>query len=121
GLAADQTPVPVAGGARLVGRMGGWDVGLLDMETRAQHTSPSENFGVLRLRHPVVNPWSTVGVLATSYISGGRRNTALGGDGVFRYHGDQYLTLKLAGTADDSDTSSVSLSDRSLVDLKLER
>ena len=59
--------------------------------------------------------------MATSYIGGGRRNAAIGGDGVFRYHGDQYLTLKLAGTADDADTNSVSLSERSLVDLKFER
>ena len=121
GLASDLTPVPVAGGARLVGRAGGWDVGMLEMETRAQNAAPSENFGVLRVRHPVLNPWSTVGLMATSYIGGGRRNAAIGGDGVFRYHGDQYLTLKLAGTADNADTNSVSLSERTLVDLKLER
>jgi len=121
GLASDLTPVPVAGGARLVGRVGGWDVGMLEMETRAQNAAPSENFGVLRVRHPVLNPWSTVGLMATSYIGGGRRNAAVGADGVFRYHGDQYLTLKVAGTADNADTNSVSLSERTLVDLKLER
>jgi hypothetical protein len=74
--------------------MGGWDVGMLEMQTRALNASPSENFGVLRLRHPVLNPWSTVGLLATSYARNGRFNAAIGGDGVFRYHGDQYLTLK---------------------------
>ena len=121
GLASDLTPVPVAGGARLVGRMGGWDVGMLEMQTRALNASPSENFGVLRLRHPVLNPWSTVGLLATSYARNGRFNAAIGGDGVFRYHGDQYLTLKLAGTADDADTSGFHLANRALVDLKLER
>jgi len=94
---------------------------MLEMQTRALNASPSENFGVLRLRHPVLNPWSTVGLLATSYARNGRFNAAIGGDGVFRYHGDQYLTLKLAGTADDADTSGFHLANRALVDLKLER
>ena len=35
------TPVPVAGGARLVGRVGGWDVGMLEMQTQRQSAAPS--------------------------------------------------------------------------------
>ncbi|MCY4573287.1 MAG: DUF5916 domain-containing protein, partial [Gemmatimonadetes bacterium] len=34
GLSADPTPVPIAGGARLTGRAGGYEVGLLNMQTR---------------------------------------------------------------------------------------
>ena len=34
GLAADRTPVPIAGGVRLTGRAGGYAVGLLNMQTR---------------------------------------------------------------------------------------
>ena len=59
GLASDFTPVPILAGGRLVGRAGAWDVGLLEMQTDEQGTSPSENFGVLRLRRPVLNPQST--------------------------------------------------------------
>ena len=94
GLSPGLEPVPVAGGARLVGRAGGWDVGFLEMQTKARTPAPGENFGVLRLRHPVFNQYSTLGAMATSFLSGGRRNTALGGDGVFRVHGDQYVGLR---------------------------
>ena len=57
GLADDQYPVPIYGGARLVGRAGKWDIGFLDMQSHSfEHPSdstknlPGENFGVLRLR-----------------------------------------------------------------------
>ncbi|HSJ09377.1 MAG TPA: carbohydrate binding family 9 domain-containing protein, partial [Longimicrobiales bacterium] len=50
------------GGARLVGRVGDWDVGLLDMQTQAAHGLPAENAGVLRLRRGILNPWSTAGL-----------------------------------------------------------
>jgi hypothetical protein len=120
GLSPGLTPIPVAGGARLVGRAGGFDVGLLEMQTKAGAGLPGENFGVLRLRHPVFNQNSTVGAMATSFFSGGRRNLALGGDGVFRVHGDQYVSVRAAGVNDRSDSTS-NLVERSLVDLKYER
>jgi hypothetical protein len=121
GLTSDLTPVPVLGGARLVGRMGGWDVGALEMETKAQDTFPAENFGVARLRHSVLNPYSTVGFMATTYAGGSRRNDAFGADGVFRIRGDQYLTLKLAGTTDNADSTGSTLADHSLVDFRIDR
>ena len=115
GLTGDRRPVPVLGGARLVGRAGAWDVGLLDMQTGDAAATPSENFGVLRLRRAVINPNSQVGLLATSRRSGGRHNTAVGVDGVFRVHGDEYLTLKWAGTVDDSDPAGAGAWSRSLL------
>jgi hypothetical protein len=121
GLASDFTPVPIYGGARLVGRVGAWDVGLLEMQTERQGTSPSENFGVLRVRHPVFNAFSTAGLMVTSYDGGGRTNVGLGADGTFRVTGDHYLTLKYSATMDSDDSSTVSLGDRSLFDFKWER
>lgn len=120
GLSPGLTPIPVAGGARLVGRAGGFDVGFLEMQTKAGAGLPGENFGVLRLRHPVINQWSTIGAMATSFFSGSRRNTALGGDGVFRVHGDQYVSVRAAGVDDRADTTS-NLAERSLVEVKYER
>ncbi len=120
GLTSDLAPVPVVGGARLVGRVAGWDVGALEMETKAQDGFPAENFGVARVRHSVFNPYSTVGLMATTYVGGDRRNGALGADGVFRLRGDQYVTLRLAGTSDNTD-STTTLSSRSLADFTLER
>lgn len=121
GLASDFSPVPIYGGARLVGRVGDWDLGFLEMQTERQGVSPSENFGVLRLRRPVFNPFSTAGLMVTSYNGGGRTNLGLGADGSFRVTGDHYLTLKYSATMDSGDSSGVSLGDRSLFDFKWER
>lgn len=58
GLTDDNRQVPVLGGARLVGRVGVWDVALLDMQTEALGVLPTENFGVVRLRRRVLNDFS---------------------------------------------------------------
>ncbi|MGH7460486.1 MAG: DUF5916 domain-containing protein [Longimicrobiales bacterium] len=121
GLTQDFAPVPVLGGARLVGRIGKWDVGLLEMQTEEQGLSPAENFGVLRLRRPVLNPYSTAGLMLTSYLGADRYNLALGTDGVFRVYGDHYATVKLASTFDETDSTDVGFSDRSIVHATWER
>ena len=97
--------VPILGGARLVGRLGEWDVGLLDMHTARQGglDLPSENFGVFRLRRRVLNPYSYAGGMLTSRIDDdGRYNVAYGLDAILRIFGDDYLTLKWAQTVDDA-------------------
>src|SRR5687768_9262450 len=120
GLTPDFQPVPVIGGVRLVGRSGAWDVGLLNMQTEELGTTPSENFGVLRLRRSVLNAWSTAGMMLTTYSGGGRQNAALGADASLRIHGDDYLTVKVASTADDAD-GRVTLLDRSHLFGQIER
>ena len=123
GLTTDDNPVPVPiyGGARLVGRVGQWDVGFLEMQTKEQGTTPSENFGVLRLKRPVLNPYSAAGLMVTSYRGGGRTNVGIGGDGTFRLFGDEYLTLKYSTTVDSDDSSRSPLGSRSLYDFRWER
>ena len=121
GLTPTFVPVPVLGGARLVGRIGQWDVGFLEMQTQRQGTTPSENFGVLRLRRPVLNAFSTAGLMLTSYAGAGRQNLAAGLDGSLRLLGDEYLTMKWAGTIDESDPDGVRFEDRSLFEAKWER
>jgi Domain of unknown function (DUF5916)/Carbohydrate family 9 binding domain-like len=121
GLTADRRPVPVLGGARLVGRVGPWDVGLLDMQTDDIEDAPSENFGVIRARRGVFNPYSLLGAMATSRVSNGRHNLGLGVDGLFRVHGDEYVTLKWAGTRDDQDLADVDLASRSLFNARWQR
>ena len=96
---ADGEPLRIYGGARLAGRVGGLDLGFLDMQTASRDTIASENFGVLRLRREVFNPNSTVGAMLTSRISTeGHHNVAAGADAVVRTVGDEYLTLKWAQT-----------------------
>ena len=121
GLSEDGTPVTILGGARLVGKAGGWDVGLLEMQTGEEGNTPAENFGVVRLRHPVLNPWSTAGFLMTSYYGAGRTNFALGVDSSIRVQGDEYLGLKWSGTVDDEDRDGLQFVDRSVFDAKWER
>jgi hypothetical protein len=121
GLTEAGTPVTILGGARLVGKAGSWDLGLLEMQTDDQGAMAGENFGVLRLRRPVLNPSSTAGMMFTSYVSGGRDNFALGADTSLRLHGDDYLGLKWAATLDESESNGVDLADRSLVDARWER
>jgi Domain of unknown function (DUF5916)/Carbohydrate family 9 binding domain-like len=121
GLTDDRRPVPVLGGARLVGRAGPWDVGFLEMQTGTLEDTSSENFGVLRARRAVLNPYSQAGAMVTSRASGGRHNLGLGLDGVFRVQGDDYLTLKWAGTRDDADPGDADLASRSLLNAKWQR
>ena len=69
----DGSPVRIYGGARLVGRVGGWDIGMLDMQAAPFEEVSSENFGVFRARRRVFNPYSYVGGIVTSRIGGRRR------------------------------------------------
>ncbi len=121
GLAQDQTPVRILGGARVVGRAGAWDVGALEVQTDRTTSSPGENFGVLRLRRPIFNQYSTAGMMLTSYSGGGHQNLALGADTSVRMTGDEYLTMKWAATLDDRQAGNTDLAARSLVDAKWER
>jgi len=99
----DGEPVRIWGGARLVGRVGAWDLGVLNMQTAADEglDVPSENFGVARLRRRAFNETSYVGGILTSRVGmDGTYNVAYGLDGVIRVVGDEYLTVKGAQTVD---------------------
>ncbi len=104
-------PVRIYGGARMVGRVGGWDLGFINMQTAPAEDLSSENHGVLRMRRQVVNPYSYVGTMLTSRIgANGKYNTVYGLDSILRLFGDDYLSIKWAQTFDDErETSVVSL------------
>jgi len=97
----DGNPVRIFGGARLVGRVGEWDLGFLDMQTEEFNDTASENFGVLRMRRQVINRYSYVGGMLTSRLgTDGSYNVAYGLDGIFRVIEDDYLAVKLAQTSE---------------------
>ena len=100
GLTTALQPVPVLGGVRLVGKAAGWDVGLLEMQTKEMGATPAENFGVLRVRRPVLNPYSSAGLMLTSYAGGSRHNAAAAADGTLRLSTNHYLTTRAASTLD---------------------
>ncbi len=94
--------VRIYGGARLVGRLGGLDFGLLNMQTAPAAGRSGENMGVMRLKQQVLNPYSFVGgILATRYGANGEDNVAYGLDTQVRPFGDEYLTLTWAQTRDE--------------------
>jgi len=125
GLAGGR-PVRILGGARLVGRTGEWDVGVLNVQTGDSEGLPSENMGVARLRRRVLNDNSYVGGILTTRIgSGGRQNIVYGLDGIFRVARADYLVLDWAQSFDTSEglasTRPVRSVDRGVARVSLER
>ena len=88
GLQADRE-VPVQGGGRLTGRVGGFDLGLLYIRTDEEAVSEARptNFSVVRLKRDILRQ-SSVGVLVTGRsvgLSGTGTNAAYGVDGSFAF------------------------------------
>ncbi|NND73007.1 MAG: carbohydrate binding family 9 domain-containing protein [Rhodothermales bacterium] len=99
---SDGEPVRLLGGSRVVGRIGSWDVGFIDMQTDKSSDLPSENFGVLRIRRNVLNQNSYAGAMVTSRLStDGDYNIAYGLDTVLRIRDEDYATLQLSQVFDD--------------------
>ena len=120
----DGQTVRILGGGRLVGRVGEWDIGLINMQTEAQGNLPAENFGVLRLRRRVVNDQSYAGVMGTSRLGDdGSWNAAYGADAVIRLGDFEILEMKWAQTLDDalSDANGVSLTGSAYGSVQLQR
>lgn len=94
--------VRIYGGARLTGKVGKWDIGLMDMQTAKTDDTAADNFGVVRMRRNVINQYSYVGGIFTSRLGAdGHQNFAYGLDGTFRLFGDDYLDTKVASTYDN--------------------
>jgi hypothetical protein len=106
GLAAGRA-VPILGGARLVGRVGDWDVGAMSLQTRAVPESDArgaagadENVGVFRLRRRMLNEASYAGGLVTSRAGAdGSYDIVAAGDALVRAFGQDYVTVQLAHRA----------------------
>lgn len=109
GLSDDGDPIRIYGGARIIGRVGKWDLAMLDMQTAPlrknnsaginEEIQPSENLGVLRFRRQVINENSYIGAGFTSRLGlNGHYNLGFGLDGIFRLFGQDYLDMKFAQT-----------------------
>jgi hypothetical protein len=106
GLAPDGTPLRLLGGARLVARSGGWDLGVLDMQTARNGVTPTENLGVARVRRRILNENSYAGAMLTSRRDdAGHYNVATGLDASVRVFGTDYVNLRGASTFDDAEVS----------------
>lgn len=128
----DFRQIPIYAGTRLVGKIGDWDVGFLDMQTASKDfkvddyedstvTVPSENFGVLRLRRQILNPYSYIGTMLTSRIeNGGKYNYCYGLDGTIRLSDHDYFTFTIAQSVDSQENPS-NLLDANRIRLTLEK
>lgn len=102
----EEEAVRIYGGARLVGRIGLWDVGFLNMQTAPAEDLSSENFGVFRVRRRVFNPFSYIGGIVTSRLGvNGSYNTAVGMDGIIRVFGDDYFSFHWAHSFENGQES----------------
>jgi len=100
---SDSGLVSIAAGGRLVGRIGSWDVGAINMQTLKSDALPAENFGILRLRRRVFNPRSTVGTLLTSRLGNdGTYNLVYALDAVLNVRKTDYMTAKWVQTFADT-------------------
>jgi hypothetical protein len=80
GLTDDRLPVPVRGGAKLVGHAAGLDIGLLEMQTGRLDATPGSNYLVFRAKRNVFSR-SNVGVFASNrQSSGSDYNRVFGAD-----------------------------------------
>jgi len=131
GLSDDGDPIRIYGGGRMTGRVGKWEMGLLDMQTAPlllrnssgieEEVLPSENFGVMRFRRQVINENSYVGSMVTSRVGvNGNYNLAYGIDGIVRIFGDDYVDLKWSQTFETGIKNS-SVDDNTRISARWER
>ena len=100
----DGEQIPILTGVRLVGRVGKWDMGFMDLQTAKVSSleQPTENMGVLRFRKNVLNPNSYIGVMTThrvgmgSLANGNPFNVAYGVDGTIKMFKQDYLIFNWA-------------------------
>ena len=86
GLSAAGTPIPIVGGARVSGRAGSYDVGVLAMKTESLGTTPSNSYLVGRIKR---------NILRTSYVGAivADRESPVPGDYNRVYGPDMHLQL----------------------------
>lgn len=120
GLSESGQPVRILAGGRLTGRVGDWDIGVLNMQTDKFQGAPSENFGVMRLRREIINPYSYSGGMFTSRIGAdGNYNIGVGIDGNIRIRENEYFSFIWAHSMEE-ETQQASLFSTSEIKLNLE-
>jgi len=127
--------VRIYGGGRLVGRIGEWDVGALNMQTAAAEpegtsgttgasggVGSSENLGVFRMRRRFLNDNSNIGAILTTRTGNATsENVVYGLDALMRVFGEDYLTLNWAQSFDPNVVGADGFFDRGLARVFWER
>jgi hypothetical protein len=86
GLSPAGEPLPIDFGTRVTGKIGRFDVGFLNVQTRAQGTTPAANYTAFRPKYGILKK-SYVGAIFTNVYNtrDGSRNQAAGIDAVFSF------------------------------------
>jgi len=102
GLSDEAVPTPLAGGGKITGKVGGFDVGALSIQSDSQNGLASENFAVGRVRKELLGR-SYVGAIFTNRQGDGRFNRVVGADARFVFL--KYLNIAaLAARSAESTT-----------------
>lgn len=108
GIDADGNQIPIIGGARMTGRAGKWDIGLLSMQTAETDNFLSNNYSVFRVKKQVINPYSNVGFLMTyNRDTDGQYNTVFGVDSEIRVGQNEFLSMKVAQSLENGQDWSI--------------
>ena len=89
--------MPIIGGARVTGRLGGQTLGFLNVVTGRAHGLPGENFSVARVKRDVGEA-NYIGAMVADRRGGERWNTAAGVDGQFTFSDAWRLDTYVAQT-----------------------
>lgn len=87
--------IPINAGARLVGRVSDFEIGLLNVQTAEKGNEPTTNYGVARIKYDLFDQ-SYVGFILTNKVSRNGFNRVYGGDFNFSFTeflGNQTLTI----------------------------
>ncbi len=91
----------IIGGARVTGRSGLWDIGLISMQTADQGELKGENLSVIRMKREVFNDRSDAGFLITHRTDfDGSYNFNYGLDAVIEVFDEHMVTMRYAQTFD---------------------
>jgi len=82
GLSRDGQRIPIVGGGKVTGRVGGLSIGVLNLQTEQEGEFASTNYSVLRLRQDLFSR-SSIGGIITNQSGGGDYNRTAGIDGRF--------------------------------------
>lgn len=90
GLSPTGEAISIAGGGKVTGKVGGYDIGVLNVQTRSSADSPGENFAVARVRKEMLDR-SYVGAIVTTREGGAASNQVVGADARLVLH--KYLSV----------------------------
>ena len=102
GIDDDGNLEKIMGGVRLTGRIGDYDVGVINMATRDDNWGLKNNLSVVRARKKVFNSNSYVGIIGTNKTDfEGNYNSVYAVDGTFRLKGNHLFQTRLAQSFTD--------------------